>query len=338
MTTYAGIDLHSSNCYLAVIDEQQRRLYSKRLPNSLDHILTALQPFKEELSGVVVESTYNWYWLVDGLQEQGYRMHLANPSAIRQYEGLKHTDDKWDAFWLAQLLLLGILPQGYIYPKAERPARDLLRRRLLFVRHRTAYILSLQSMVQRCCGHGISGNAIKKLTPPEAAALFPDPQLGLTARFQVETIGFLTEQIRAIEKAVLPQVKLRPEFEILLTMPGIGKILGLTIMLEVGDIRRFAKAGNFASYCRCVKSQKLSNTKKKGEGNRKNGNRYLSWAYVEAANFAVRYSPRAKAFHQRKCAKAQKVVAIKALANKLARASFYILRDQSSFDEKRLYG
>jgi len=235
-------------------------------------------------------------------------------------------------------LLLGILPQGYIYPKAERPGRDLLRRRLLFVRHRTAHILSLQSMVQRCCGRGISGNAIKKLTPPEAAALFSDPQLGLTARFQVETIGFLTQQIRSIEKAVLPQVKLRPEFEILLTMPGIGKILALTIMLEVGDIRRFAKAGNYASYCRCVESQKISNTKKKGEGNRKNGNRYLSWAYVEAANYAVRYSPRAKAFHQRKCAKTKKVVAIKALANKLARASFYILRDQSAFDEKRLYG
>jgi transposase len=338
MKTYAGIDLHSSNCYLAVIDEQQRRLFSKRLPNLLDQILVALQPFKEELSGVVVESTYNWYWLVDGLQENGYRMHLADPSAIRQYEGLKHTDDKWDAFWLAQLLLLGILPQGYIYPKAERPARDLLRRRLLFVRHRTAHILSLQSMVQRCCGHGISANEIKKLTPSEASALFSDPQLGLTARFQVETIGFLTQQIRSIEKAVLPQVKLRPEFEILLTIPGIGKILALTIMLEVGDIRRFAKAGNYASYCRCVKSQKLSNTKKKGEGNRKNGNRYPSWAYVEAANFAVRHSARAKAFYQRKCAKTKKVVAIKALANKLARASFYILRDQSAFDEKRLYG
>ena len=338
MRTYAGIDLHSSNCYLAVIDEQQRKLFSKRLPNSLDHILSALQPFKDGLSGVVVESTYNWYWLVDGLQEQGYRMHLANPSAIRQYEGLKHTDDKWDAFWLAQLLQLGILPQGYIYPKAERPARDLLRRRLLFVRHRTAHLLSLQSMVHRCCGHGISGNEIKKLTPQEASALFSDPQLGLTARFQVETIGFLTQQIRSIEKAVLPQVKLRPEFVMLLTIPGIGKILALTIMLEVGDIQRFAKAGNYASYCRCVKSQKLSDTKKKGEGNRKNGNRYLSWAYVEAANFAVRHSPRAKAFHQRKCAKTMKAVAIKALANKLARASFYILRDQSAFDEKRLYG
>jgi transposase len=148
----------------------------------------------------------------------------------------------------------------------------------------------------------------------------------------------LTKQIQAIEKAILPQVKLRPEFEILQTIVGIGKILGLTIMLEVGDIRRFAKAGNYASYCRCVKSQKISNAKQKGEGNRKNGNRYLSWAYFEAANFAVRHSPRAKAFYQRKCAKTKNVVALKALANKLARASFYILRDQCAFDEKRLYG
>jgi transposase len=338
MTNYAGIDLHSSNCYLAVIDQQQTRLFGKRLPNSLDQVQAALQPFKDQISGVVVESTYNWYWLVDGLQEEGYRVHLANPSAIRQYEGLKHTDDKWDAFWLAQLLLLGILPQGYIYPKAERSTRDLLRRRLLFVRHRTAHILSLQSMVARCCGRCISVNQIKQLTPTDATDLFSDVQLGFTARCHVETIGFLTQQIRSIEKAVLPKVSLRPEFEILLTMPGIGKILGLTIMLEVGDIRRFEHPGNFASYCRCVRSQKLSNMKKKGEGNRKNGNRYLSWAYVEAATFAVRYSPRAKAFHQRKRAKTNNAIATKALANKLARASFYMMRDQSAFDEKRLYG
>lgn len=338
MTTYAGIDLHSSNCYLAVIDQQQTRLFGKRLPNSLEQVQAALQPFKDGLSGVVVESTFNWYWLVDGLQEEGYRVHLANPSAIRQYEGIKHTDDKWDAFWLAQLLLLGILPEGYIYPKAERSTRDLLRRRLLFVRQRTAHILSLQSMVYRCSGQRISVNQIKQLTPTDATALFSDIQLGFTARCHVETIGFLTQQIRSIEKAVLPKVALKPEFEIMLTMPGIGKILGLTIMLEVGDIRRFEGPGNFASYCRCVKSQKISNAKKKGEGNRKNGNRYLAWAYVEAAIFAVRYSPRAKAFHQRKRAKTNNAIATKALANKLARASFYMMRDQSAFDEKRLYG
>ncbi len=145
MTLYAGIDLHSTNNYLGVIDEQDRRLYEKRLPNDLDTILLALAPFKNDIEGVVVESTFNWYWLVDGLQDDGYKIHLANPSAIKQYEGLKHTDDRWDAFWLAHLLRLNILPEGYIYPKDGRPVRDLLRRRLLFVKHRTAHILSLQS-------------------------------------------------------------------------------------------------------------------------------------------------------------------------------------------------
>lgn len=338
MTTYAGIDLHSSNCYLAVIDQQQTRLFGKRLPNSLELVQAALQPFKDGLCGIVVESTFNWYWLVDGLQEQGYRVHLANPSAIQQYNGIKHTDDKSDAFWLAHLLLLGILPEGYIYPKAERSTRDLLRRRLLFVHQRTTQILSLQSMVQRCCGRRISVNQIKRLKADDAADLFSDGQQSFTARCHLETIGFLSQQIRSIERAVLPKVSLRPEFEMLLTMPGIGKILALTIMLEVGDIRRFKRPGNFASYCRCVKSQKITNNKKKGEGNRKNGNRYLSWAYVEAATFAARYSPRAKAFHQRKRTKTNNAIATKALANKLARASFYLMRDHSAFDEKRLYG
>ena len=114
MKVYAGIDLHSSNNYVGIIDEQDQRLYQKRLPNRIEHILPALEPFRDSLEGVVVESTYNWYWLVDGLQECGYKVHLANPSAIKQYEGLKHTDDKWDSFWLAHMKRLDILPEGYI--------------------------------------------------------------------------------------------------------------------------------------------------------------------------------------------------------------------------------
>ncbi|MDZ7696707.1 MAG: transposase [Deltaproteobacteria bacterium] len=163
MEAYAGIDLHSSNSYIGIIDDQDRRHFSKRLPNSLTQILVALEPFKKDLKAVVVESTYNWYWLVDGLQEEGYKVHLANPSAIKQYEGLKHTDDKWDAFWLAHMKRLNILPEGYIYPKEERPIRDLLRRRLLFVRQRTSQILSLQSAIERNLSLKMSGRAIKKL-------------------------------------------------------------------------------------------------------------------------------------------------------------------------------
>jgi transposase len=264
-------------------------------------------------------------------------VHLANPSAIKQYEGLKHTDDKWDSFWLAHLLRLNILPEGYIYPKEERPVRDLLRRRLLFVKHRTAHILSLQSRISRNIGDNMSCYAIKTLDEEAAESLFDSPYLVLAAKSNIAVIHFLKERIKLIEKAVKSRIKLREEFKYLLTIPGIGDILALTIMLEVGDINRFPQVGNYSSYCRCVKAERFSNDKKKDENNRKNGNRYLAWAYVEAANFAIRFSPHAQAFYQRKTAKTKPVVAIKALGNKLARASYYIMRDQVPYDPKKLF-
>ena len=148
----------------------------------------------------------------------------------------------------------------------------------------------------------------------------------------------LDAQIGVHEKAILAQAKLDPRYRYLLSVEGVGKILALTIMLETGDIARFEKVGNFTSYCRCVDSTRWSNGKKKGKGNTKNGNRFLSWAVVEAANFAVRYRERAKRYYQRKMAATKRVVAIKALAHKLARASYYVMRDQVPFDPNKIYG
>jgi transposase len=337
MKLYAGIDLHSSNSYIGVIDENDKRHYSKRHYNNMNTLLKVLKPFKKNLQGVVVESTYNWYWLVDGLQEQGYKVHLANPAAIKQYDGLKHTDDKSDSFWLAHLLRLNILPEGYIYPKEKRALRDLLRRRLRFVKHRTSTILSLQSMLARQKGFTTPGSLIKTFNEGYVEGMFECPNLTFAAKADVAEIQNLNEIIKSIEKEVWPQVQLAEEFEHLLTVPGIGEILGMTIMLEVGDINRFKKVGNYGSYCRCVKSERISNKKKKGVGNRKNGNRYLAWAYVEAAHHCVRNCERARKFYQRKKARTNGAVATKALANKLARASYYIMRDQVSFDEGKLF-
>ena len=337
MKTYAGIDLHSSTNYTAVIDEHDYRHFGKRLPNRVDTIVSVLEPFKETLEGVVVESTYNWYWLVDGLQDNGYTVHLANPSAMKQYEGLKHTDDRWDAFWLAHLLRLHILPEGHIYPKEERPVRDLLRRRLLFVKHRTAHILSLQSMITRNLGSQMSCRAIKRLEQGDAQTLFEHPHLVLAAQNTIQAIRFLKDRIESIEREVKSVITLRNQFTCLLTIPGIGDILGLTIMLEAGDIARFPQVGNYSSYCRCVRAERLSNGKKKDTNNRKNGNKYLSWAYVEAANFAIRFCPHAQRFYQKKRAKTNGIVAIKALSNKLARASYYLMRDQVAYDADKLF-
>ncbi len=260
MGTYAGIDLHSSNNYIGIMDQDHKRLFGRRLPNSLEKILMVLEPFKSVLKGIIVESTYNWYWLVDGLQEHGYSVHLANPSAIKQYEGIKHTDDKWDSFWLAHMKHLNILPEGYIYPKEQRAVRDLLRRRLFFVRHRTANILSLQSTITRNLGIKVSVNEIKKLKMDDAYALFASSNLVFMAQNNISTIEHLGKIIKGIEKEVKPQVQLRKEFKLLLTIPGIGIILGLTIMLEVGDIARFFKAGNYSSYSDALRPPVLANT------------------------------------------------------------------------------
>lgn len=337
MKTYAGIDLHSSNNYLGIINEKDKRLLGKRLPNNLETIIEVLTPFKKTLKGVAVESTYNWYWLIDGLESAGFNMHLANPSAFQQYEGLKHTDDKWDSFWLAHMLRLGILPQGYIYPKKQRPMRDLLRRRLFFVQKRTSHIQSFQSMYTRHLTGKISNNDIKKLKADDAIRIFKEPYTALAAKNHIEMISFLTKKIREMENAILPKARISKPFQILTTMPGVGKILGLTLMLEIGDINRFPAAGNYSSYSRCVKSVKISNKKKKGEGNKKNGNKYLAWAYVEAAHLIIRYCPEANRFYQRKKAKANGALATKALANKLSKAHFYMLRDQVSFKKEKLF-
>jgi transposase len=337
MSVYAGIDLHSNNNVLAVLDETDRVLRQRRLPNELPVILRELEPFHDELAGVVVESTYNWYWLVDGLMAHGHRVHLAHTSAVPQYAGLKHGDDESDARHLARLLRLGILPEGYIYPRAQRSVRDLLRRRFGLVRTATRLLLSVQSSWARHTGQGLSANGFRQLDGTAIEAALSDPIVRLSVLTQIKVWQSIQEQVRQMEKWVNESAECRRELIALRSIPGVGVTLSTTIALETGDVTRFADVGNYASYCRMVKSERLSNGKKKGVGNRKSGNKYLAWAYIEAATFAVRFSPEIKRWYTRKCGKCHRIVTLKAVAHKLARASFYLLRDGGRFDVHRAF-
>ena len=334
---YSGIDLHSNNSVVVVIDETDRVVFERRLPNELAGIVMALAPYREELAGIVVESTYNWYWLVDGLQAAGYRVHLANTTAIKRYEGLKRSGDETDAAYLAQLLRLGILPTGYICPPAERALRDLARKRAQLSRSRTAHILAAENIVVRQTGSRIASNATKQLSAEQLQGfrLHEDVTPALAAN--VAVIKTLSAQIAKLEARLRRKVQPRAEFKLLMSTPGIGDILASTIMLETGTIERFAAVGNFSSYARCVDSKRVSNGKKKGEGNVKNGNRYLAWAFIEAAHFARRYCAEAKRFYERKKARTNTTVATKALAHKLARACYHMLKERQPFDVKRCF-
>jgi transposase len=338
MTLYCGIDLHAKNSYLAIIDEQRKRIFKRNVPNDRTTVLSFLAPYKPELAGIVVESTFNWYWLVDSLVDEGYKVHLANVCAIKQYQGLKYIDDKHDAFWLAEILSLGILKEGYIYPKEQRPVRDLLRKRSHLVKLRTSLLVSLHNTMANNCGRKIPTHHVKGREDRLSTHLSHNESLALMGQVSKASIDTLTRQIETIEAHVQMHCKIDGSYAPLLSLPGVGKILGITILLETGPIGRFAAVGNYVSYCRKAETIWTSSERVKGKGNRKNGNRYLAWAFSEAAEHARRFDTASRNFYNRKLQGRNSPVAHNALANKLARAAYYIMRDQVPYEEAKLFG
>jgi transposase len=334
----AGMDLHSNNVVIGIMDLDGKRVASRKVPCELKEVVKFLAPFKKRLEQVAVESTYNWYWLVDGLRALKYPVVLANPAGMGQYNGIKHADDTNDAFFVAELLRLKILPTGHIYDEQLRPVRDLLRRRLTLVHHRTALMLSFKSLYTRTTGREMTLSQLKELEIKKAQELYDHPANQLIAGMQIKHIEQLCESITKIEKGVLDSARELPFYTKLLSLPGVGKILGMTITMEVGEIKRFAEPGNFASYCRTVEAQRTSNEKKKGANNSKCGNKYLAWAFVEAANFAKRFDERCRKWYDRKAAKTSNVIATKALACKLAKAAWYLMSQETNYDPARMFG
>lgn len=333
----AGIDLHSNNLVIGIMNQDGRRVKHGKLPCELKGVRRWLAAYKKRLRAVAVESTYNWYWLVDGLVDAGYPVKLANPAQMEQYSGLKHGDDRSDAFFLAELLRLDILPTGHIYNADLRPVRDLLRRRLSLVHQRTALLLSFKSLYTRTTGAALNLGRVKSMSVEQTSELYEHPANQLIAQVQKQHIEYLDQSIDRIEKVVLKCARQLPYYEKLKTLPGVGVILGLTITMEVGDIGRFPSAGDFASYCRTVDARRMSNGKVKGANNQKCGNKYLAWAWVEAANFAKRYQEDCRRWFDRKAAKRGSVLATKALACKLAKAGWYLMSQECDYEPGRIF-
>jgi len=261
---YGGLDLHSDNTFCALLDEKRNVVFEQRLPNDINTIRQALEPHQKRIVKLAVESTYNWYWLVDGLQDSGYDVRLANPAKIKSNIGLKHADDQTDARYLAQLLTLDILPEGYIYPRETRGVRDLMRKRGQMVQDRTNEAQRLAGLCARQTGQDLSARKILAADLPE---LFHQhtPSIRM-AEASKEHIAFINQQIKALEKHILAELPDQDAYALLMTVPGIGNVLARCILLETGPITRFKSAGHYASYCRAVPRQHSSNGKKKDEG------------------------------------------------------------------------
>ena len=231
MKLYGGIDLHSNNCVEILIDEESREILRKRIDNDLPKMLDVLEPYRSEINGLVVESTYNWYWLVDGLMEAGFKVHLANTAAIQQYSGIKYTDDNSDAHWLADMLRLNILPEGYIYPKEQRTARDLMRKRMQLVQQSMLNLQSIQGLYARHLNKKISAAKVKQLTAEQVTLDFTASHVALAVSINLAILNCLQEQIGILEKVLKKELRLERAFEQLTSIDGIGLVLALTIML-----------------------------------------------------------------------------------------------------------
>ena len=336
MSYYCGIDLHSINHVVCVSDEEDKRLLERKFSNdSSAPLIAVLSEYKTELKAIAIESTFNWYWLVDDLQVAVFNVLLVNTTKVVQYSGLKRTDDRYDAYFLAHLMRLNILPTGYICPVELRGLRDLSRKRMSLVQNRTQQILSIKTQYQRNTGTSLNTNELKLKNFQLPVVGDSNVQMAMEANFNImKALGL---QIKQLEKCILQQTIPMDNFEFLKSIDGIGVILTWVILLETGDIHRFKGPGNYASYCRCVDSRRESNGKRKGENNKKNGNKFLSWAYIEAANHMIRHNKKAQQFFQRKKAKTNQMVAYKALSCKIAKGCYHVMAKGVPFDEDKLF-
>lgn len=340
MQYYCGIDLHSKDCWLCVIDETDRIHLRKKVPNHLPTILHELDNFSSKPS-VVVESTLNWYWLVDGLQDASFGVKLAHIFGLHMITGAKVKTDRRDAFSLAKLLRLDAIPEAYIYPKQRRPVRDLLRRRNRMVSVRAAAYRSMKQILLQQGIQGYSLADLKRFDEAMILTLFDHPALQASMRLELERIRLYSREINTLEQIILQSVSEEPLFELLQTIPGVAKILGLTIFYEVGDIDRFSGPKPFCSYARVVPGvAQSSSVTRKGRGS-KQGNPHLKWAFMQAACGSVRYEPAVRKFRQthmaRRRSKARKLISLSIVAHKLAIGAYYVLKDRVPFKMELMF-
>ena len=334
---YSGIDLSARDSHICVVDENLSIHLQQKVANDLSRIAHLLDPFNPHLQ-IVVESTFNWYWLVDGLHALGFDVSLA----LCMITQAKVKTDRRDAFTLAKLLRAGVIPLSYIYPAETRSLRDLLRRRMQAVALRAREYGSLRQLLLREGILSSSRNRIKLACDEDLHQWFSDPLVVMNASHRLDRIKLLTRQISDLEETILDLTRQKADYNRLLAIPGIGRILALTILYEVGEISRFGNVRQFSSYCRLVPGVAQSGAVARRGRSSKQGNHYLKSAFNQAAIAAVRSYPRIRRCYERHLTRhrgsARKLVAYNVIAHKLAQAVFHVLRDETQYTEGLLFG
>lgn len=334
---YAGVDLHARSMFTHVLDQRGQTVFERDLSASPDAFLDAVAPFRQ---GLVVgcECMFAWYWLADLCEDQSIPFVLGHALYMKMIHGGKAKNDRIDAAKLAGLLRGGLFPMAYVYPRAKRQTRDLLRRRSFFVRQRAQLI-----------AHIVNTNSQFNLPPlpkklsyagnrsAEIAERFADPSTRLSVAADLALIDNYDTQLATLERHLVKNAKIDDPvtYQLLRTIPGIGPILGQILLYEIDQIARFPEVGNFLSYSRLVRCSHESAGKVKGSGGKKIGNGHLKWAFSEAACLMIRSCLPVKSWLQRQTKKRGKRKALSLLEAKIGRCVYHLWRKQVPFDPKR---
>jgi transposase len=252
---------------------------------------------------------------------------------MKAIHGGKAKHDKIDAQKIAVLLRGGMLPQAYVYPSEMRATRDLLRRRIHFMRKRAELLTHVQQTNSQYNLPAMGKKIAYKANRDGVSERFPDPAVQKSIAVDLALIDHYDQLLRDVELSILTTAKQHNAntLYLLRTVPGIGEILSLVLLYEIHDLQRFPRVQDFVSYCRLIKCAKESAGKRYGTSGSKIGNAYLKWAFSEAAVLFLRANPAGQKYLARLEKKHGKGKALTVLAHKLARAVYYMLKRQTAF-------
>jgi transposase len=330
---YCGIDLHTKNMYICILNQEGKILRHKEMKTSPHKLLDVIQPFLPDIV-IAVECMFTWYWIADFCRSQNIPFILGHALYMKAIYGAKTKNDRIDSHKIATLLKGGMIPMAYVYPAEMRSTRDLLRRRMHFVHKRSELFAHIQNTKSQYNLPDFENTLGCKRFRKNIEDHFNEPSVRKSIEIDLAAIDHYDKLIRQTENYILTQIKIHDpnNYYLLRTIPGVGQILALVILYEIHDIKRFMRVQNFTSYARLIKPQKESAGKVKGSGNRKIGNAYLKWAFNEATILLLRERQQMKDFHAKLKNRHGKARALAIIAHKLGRAVYYMLTKQRVFD------
>ena len=331
-----GVDLHGRNLYLCILDQEGQIRLHKRLRSDPELFLQAIAPYRDDLV-VGAECIFCWYWLADLCADQGIPFVLGHALYMKAIHGGKAKNDRIDSHKIAVLLRSGAFPFAYTYPRRMRSTRDLLRRRLHFARKRAELLTHIQNTFTQYNLPRPPGRLTRAPNRQDLAELFDDPAVQASIQADLSLLDHYDALIPDLESTVLQQARIHDPDNLrrLQSIRGVGKILGLTLLYEIGDIDRFPSVQDFSSYARLIKCGKESSGKLLGTSGAKIGNVHLKWAFSEAAVCFLEHNPPGQNYLQRLRRKHSKGKALSVLAAKLGRATYFILKQQTTFEMNR---